>query len=392
MASRTADDLSQASAEHRGSGLARPLRLSSPRGPVTAALAVVLHSPVDQPPIVSDLPAQVERAIGASPDVLVDGDLQLALFWLDELHHGTIDEVDARWAGHAALLACRASIEQAVEYALRERVVVPTAPSVRDAESVAEALASAMVEGGESRLIPFVRDEATEVQLRELLICESIDTLAVGHAPGADNPRGADTPGISDDPRKAVASWMSERAAAAFDAAGLDPEYGRYVDVVDARVLAALNTVSLFGMHHRLRGAHRGYLAAYEVASVPRAQSIAEGLRRLGFAPEVSEYYDERSSAEVGAGAGAPIHAAQVQLAARELLAELIDDDAELIADVLFGAAACRAVMGWADEHVLAAWTDERSALRTPPRTHRALLPGPKKRIPSKRRLVRDSV
>lgn len=380
MASRTADDLSQAGAEHRGSGLARPLRLSSPRGPVTAALAVVLHSPVDQPPIVSDLPAQVERAIGASPDVLVDGDLQLALFWLDELHHGTIDEVDARWGGHAALLACRASIEQAVEYALRERVVVPTAPSVRDAESVAEALASAMVEGGESRLIPFVRDEATEVQLRELLICGSIDTLAVGHTRGADSLRGA------------VTSRLSEPAAAALDAAGLDPEYGRYVDVVDARVLAALNTVTLFRMHHRLRGAHRGYLAAYEVASVPRAQSIAEGLRRLGFAPEVSEYYGKRSSAEVGAGAGAPTHAAQVQLAARELVAELIDDDAELIADVLFGAAACRAVMGWVDEHVLAAWTDERSALRTPPRTHRALVPAPKKRIPSKRRLVRDSV
>ena len=81
-----------------------------------------------------------------------------------------------------------------------------------------------------------------------------------------------------------------------------------------------------------------------------------------------------------------------MQLAARELLAELIDDDAELIDDALFGAAACRAVMGWADEHVLAAWMDGRSALRTPPRTHRALVPGPKKRIPSKRRLVRDSV
>ena len=106
-----------------------------------------------------------------------------------------------------------------------------------------------MVQDGESRFIPFVRDEATEVQLRELLICGSVETLVAGHARAADSLRSA------------VTSCMSERAAAALDAAGLDPEYGRYVDVVDARVLAALNTVTLFGMHHRLRGAHRWYLA-----------------------------------------------------------------------------------------------------------------------------------
>ncbi|HET8868428.1 MAG TPA: iron-containing redox enzyme family protein [Agrococcus sp.] len=355
---------------------------------MTAALAVVLRSPVDQPPIVSDLPAQIDRAIGASADVLTDGDLQLALFWLYELHYGGIADVDERWEWQPGLLACRASIEHAMEAALRDRVEQPAPPPTRDAEHVAQALFALTKEGGEQGLSHYLRSEATPEQAREFLIARSLYTLkeADPHSWAIPRLRGRAKSALVEVQSDEYGAGRAERMhqqlyARAMEAAGLDSRYGGYLDLIDAHTLCALNTMSMFGLHRRLRGALVGHLAAYEMTSSLPCQRIAAGLRRLGYGDDVVDYYDEHVEAD----------AVHEQIAGRELAGGLVEQEPELLADVLFGAAACLAVEGWAAEHMLAAWTEGRSGLRTPPRTHRALVAGPKKRIPSTRRRVRDS-
>lgn len=387
MDSRTADDASRPGAGNRGSGLTRPMSLSSPRGPVTAALAVVLRSPVDQPPIVSDLPAQIDRAIGASADVLSDGDLQLALFWLYELHYGGIADVDERWEWQPGLLACRASIEHAMEAALRDSVDVPAQPSTRDAEHVAQALFALTEEGDEQGLSHYIRSEATPEQAREFLIARSLYTLkeADPHSWAIPRLRGRAKSALVEVQSDEYGAGRAERMhqqlyARAMEAAGLDSRYGGYLDLIDAHTLCALNTMSMFGLHRRLRGALVGHLAAYEMTSSLPCQRIAAGLRRLGYGDDVVDYYDEHVEAD----------AVHEQIAGRDLAGGLVEQEPELLADVLFGAAACLAVEGRAADHMLAAWTEGRSGLRTPPHTHRALVSGPKKRIPSTRRRVRD--
>lgn len=348
------------------------MRLPLPRGPVSAALFAVIGSPVGAPPIVSDLPEQIDRAVGASGDILVDGDLQLSLFVLYELHYGGIAGVDERWEWDPALLACRANIEAGFEAALRERV-----------ETIAQTLFALTAEGDEPGLSHYVRTEATHEQVRELLIARSIYTLKEA------DPHSWAIPRLSGRAKSALVEVQSDEYGAgrvdrmhavlyarAMRGAGLETQYGHYLDQVDARILTSVNTMSLFGLHRRLRGAIAGHLAAFEMTSSLPNQRIAAGLRRLGYGDDVVDYFDEHVEAD----------AVHEQIAGRDLAGGLVEAEPELAADVLFGAAACLAVDGWASEHMLAAWQDGRSGLRPAPRIHRATISVPKRRIPSTRR------
>ncbi|RZT60920.1 heme oxygenase-like protein [Microcella alkaliphila] len=381
----THDDAGLSAAETPANAVVtrQPMRLPLPRGPVSAALFAVIGSPVGAPPIVSDLPEQIDRAVGASGDILVDGDLQLSLFVLYELHYGGIAGVDERWEWDPALLACRASIEVGFEAALRERVYVPTLPSGRDAETIAQTLFALTAEGDEPGLSHYVRTEATHEQVRELLIARSIYTLKEA------DPHSWAIPRLSGRAKSALVEVQSDEYGAgradrmhavlyarAMRGAGLETQYGHYLDQVDARILTSVNTMSLFGLHRRLRGAIAGHLAAFEMTSSLPNQRIAAGLRRLGYGDDVVDYFDEHVEAD----------AVHEQIAGRDLAGGLVEAEPELAADVLFGAAACLAVDGWASEHMLAAWQEGRSGLRPAPRIHRATISVPKRRIPSTRR------
>ena len=112
--------------------------------------------------------------------------------------------------------------------------------------------------------------------------------------------------------------------------------------------------MSLFGLNRRLVGAIVGHLAAYEMTSSIPCRFYADGLHRLGFADEVAAYFEEDVEAD----------AVHEQIAARDLAGSLAEDRPELLADILFGAAACLTVDGWAGAHTLEAWSEGRSALR----------------------------
>jgi hypothetical protein len=112
--------------------------------------------------------------------------------------------------------------------------------------------------------------------------------------------------------------------------------------------------MTMFGMNRRLRGASVGHLAAFEMTSSIPCRFVAEGIRRVGFGDDVADYYDEHVEAD----------AVHEQIAGRDLAGSLAEDEPELLPDILFGAAACLTVDGWASDHILHSWEAGRSSLR----------------------------
>jgi len=88
-------------------------------------------------------------------------------------------------------------------------------------------------------------------------------------------------------------------------------------------------------------------------SSIP-CRLYADGLRRLGFDHDVVEYFDEHVEAD----------AVHEQIAARDLAGGLAEDRPDLLPDIMFGAAACLTVDGWAAGHMLDSWTRGESSLR----------------------------
>ena len=125
--------------------------------------------------------------------------------------------------------------------------------------------------------------------------------------------------------------WMhSGLFAQAMRGLGLDDREGAYIDRLPGSTLATTNLMSLFGMHRRLRGALVGHLAVFEMTSCIPNRRYGDGLRRLGFGPDVTAYFDEHVEADAAHGA----------IAANDMAGSLVVDEPELAADVLFGAAA----------------------------------------------------
>jgi hypothetical protein len=135
---------------------------------------------------------------------------------------------------------------------------------------------------------------------------------------------------------------------------GLDSTYGALWDEAPAAAFASVNTMSLFGLHRRWRGAALGHLAAVEMTSSEPSRRYSAGLRRLGFDERTTVFYDEHVEAD----------AVHEQIASVDMCGSLVADDPELTDDVLFGAACSLAMDGVAAHHLLGAWETGRSALR----------------------------
>ena len=88
--------------------------------------------------------------------------------------------------------------------------------------------------------------------------------------------------------------------------------------------------MSLFGLHRRLRGAIVGHLALLEMDSTQPNRRYGNGLRRLGYGADATDFYDEHVEADA-------VHEA---LAAHDLAGALAQDEPELAPDILFGARA----------------------------------------------------
>ena len=136
--------------------------------------------------------------------------------------------------------------------------------------------------------------------------------------------------------------------------AGLVDEYGYYVDRLPAVTIAALNLMSLFGLHRRWRGAIAGHLAAFEMTSSLPNRLYGDGFRRLGHDEGTTDYFDEHVEAD----------AVHEQIAGRDLAGRLAEQEPELVGDILFGAAACLYLDELVGRHLLDAWSAGTSSLR----------------------------
>ncbi|MGN8050233.1 iron-containing redox enzyme family protein [Curtobacterium sp. 22159] len=333
-----------------------PMPAPEARGPLSAAVLDALTAGAST----DGLRSIAEDAVARAADVLTDDDVQLALFVLYELHYGGIADVDDDLEWDAGLLAARAVLERAHEAAVRAAVPVPERPEPT-AEAVSAALFALTGEDSGPSLSRWIARKADLAQIREFLVQKTVYTLKEA------DPHSWAIPRLSGRAKSALVEIQSDEYgggrpkrihsaifARTLRAAGLDDSYGAYVDLVPAITLAALNTMSLFGLHRRLRGAIVGHLAAFEMTSSIPSKLYGDGFRRAGFDEDATWYFDEHVEAD----------AVHEQIAGRDLAGGLVEADPTLLDDVLFGAAACLVVEGMVGAHVLAAWEAGTTSLR----------------------------
>lgn len=328
------------------------------RGPLSHAILSRLTGGED--PGGFDTSALAADAVAATADIVRDDDVQLALFLLYSSAYGSLPELDADLEWDPALLTTRRTLEDAFERVLRETVPMPEIPEPT-VDAVGRALfALAAADTGPS-LSRYFAKKATREQAEEMLVQRSVYTLREA------DPHSWAIPRLTGRPKAALVEIQSDEYgggrphrvhatlfANAMRAAGLDAMYGAYVDEIPAITLSSFNMMSMFGLNRRLVGAIVGHLAAFEMTSSIPCKFYVDGLRRLEFDQDVVEYFDEHVEAD----------AVHEQIAARDLAGGLAEDRPDLLADIMFGAAACLTVDGWSGAHMLDAWSAGESSLR----------------------------
>jgi hypothetical protein len=292
-----------------------------------------------------------------SLDPIGDEDLQLALYLCYELHYSDLVGVDPAWEWDPGLLGFRAALERPFEAALRA-----SAPVIEEHDAlvdVGDALRRIVDEDDGPPLSRYVETQATPEQVRELLMHRSAYQLkeADPHSWAIPRLAGAPKAALVEVQADEYGGGRPERVhavlfAKAMRAVGLDSAYGAYLAELPAITLATVNLMSLCGLHRRLRGAIVGHLAAFEMTSSLPNRRYGNGLRRLGFGVDATDFFDEHVEAD----------AVHEQIAAWDLAGGLASAEPALAADIRFGARALLALEGRWAAHLLAAWErDERS-------------------------------
>ncbi|MFC3849489.1 iron-containing redox enzyme family protein [Corynebacterium hansenii] len=345
----------------------------APRGPASALLLDLLtgrtaHTPETMRALADHVDSALAECAGDTGDALLHhDDVQLTLFLLYLLHYGPARWIAGDFEWDPDLLAIRARIEDAFDTVLHDIVELPdaavTATEPAPGRTVTEALFAMTDAVAKPGLAMWAGRKATEEQLRELLVLRSIYTLreADPHSWAIPRLRGRAKAALveiqSDEYGNGRPGRMhAEIFAGTLRGMGLSDAPDAYVDRVPAITLASLNMMSFFGLHRRLRGAVVGHLAAFEMTSSIPNKHYARAFRRHGHGNDVTWYFDEHVEAD----------AVHEQIAGRDLAGGLTDDEPELAADILFGAAASLHMDDLVGAHIDAAWSDGRSALREP--------------------------
>ena len=330
------------------------MHLPQARGPLSEALCRDLTSSSE----VSAATVVVAGRVAASTaGALTDEDLQVSLAVCYELHYRGFDGVADGWEWEPSLLGLRAVLENAHLAALR-RLVDPVA--VTD-EPIDRQLAALIAADDGPSLSSYMAKRGTLDQWREYLTVRAVYHLKEGDPHTFAVPRltgrakSAMVEIQADEYGGGTAERMhSELFAGLMRDLDLDATYGALWDDAPAAAFATVNTMSLFGLHRRWRGAAVGHLTAVEMTSSEPSRRYSAGLRRLGFDERTTVFYDEHVEAD----------AVHEQIAAVDLCGSLVAEQPELAADVLFGAATALAMDGVTAHHLLGAWEAGRSGLR----------------------------
>lgn len=337
------------------------MSLPSARGPLSRCLLDVLSAPVHQP---DQLATNADRALASLVDVLIDEDVQLALYLMYELHYGGLEGVNPDWEWSPGLLAVRARLELRLEATLRQTFRPPLHGT--DPAAVPQLLFDLTSPSRQApgRSLPgYVARQATREQLAELMVVRSVYQLkeADPHTWAIPRLRGAPKAALVEIQTDEYGGGRADRMhaelfATSMRAQNLDDTPNAYLDLVPALPLAAVNALSMFGLHRRLRGALCGHLAAFEMTSSLPAKRYVSGMQRLRLGEDAIDFFDEHVEAD----------AVHEQIAAHDLCGALARQEPQLIPDVLFGAVACVGLDSLGAEQVLDAWSAGGSALRRP--------------------------
>lgn len=139
-------------------------------------------------------------------------------------------------------------------------------------------------------------------------------------------------------------------------AAGLDNGYLAYLGAVPAESLAAVNLMSLFGLHRALRGAAVGHFAATEITSSPGSQRLVDALERMGAPGPCANFYREHVEAD----------AVHEQVVRNDVVRDLLAREPDLDDDIVFGIRARDVVEGRLADHMMKCWTAQQSSLIRP--------------------------
>jgi len=304
----------------------------------------------------SGLVEAARRLAEGAEQICTGEDAQISLLMLYELHYRGLTGAPEDWEWDPDLLACRRMLERRFESELRE-----LAPAGDPGGDVADVLFDMTAPTRGPSLSRYVAARATKEQLLEFLTHRSVYQLkeADPHSWAIPRLAGRVKAALVEVQIDEYGGGHPDRMHSALFAQtmrelALDDTYGALVDQVPAVTLATVNAMSLFGLNRRLLGAIVGHLAAFEMTSSLPNKMYGNGLRRLGYGPQATMFFDEHVQAD----------AVHEQIAGRDLAAGLVAQQPERRTDVLFGAAACLALDELAGRHLLAAWENQLSSLR----------------------------
>ncbi len=322
--------------------------LPQPRGSISDYLLGALVRPPHELAPISALPWR---------DPLSDEDLQLSLYLLYELHYRGLAHVDDRWEWSPSLLRIRATLEDVFERALLE--AVPMEAAAPSAEEVQLELGTLAEQDGPP-LSQYIKSQAGVAQVREFVIHRSAYQLKEA------DPHSWAIPRLFGPPKAALVEiqadeygqgrpeWVhAELFARSMRALSLDSGYGAYLSVIPGVTLATVNLMSMLGLHRRWRAAIVGHLALFEMTSSIPNRRYGDGLRRLGFGPEATLFFDEHVLAD----------AAHENVAAVDLAGGLVRQNRRTGPEVLWGARALSLLEERWAAHLLSSWRRDQSSL-----------------------------
>lgn len=326
--------------------------LPAAHGPLSTAVRRILTTPASREPS--------GRIVASVRDSDPYGlDLQLALYMCYELHYRGFASVDPGWEWNPALLGLRAELERVFLAGVRRDV--GTIDSGRTAAAEMDSLAIEPKDG--TGMSYYLRDSGTWEQMREYFVHRSLYHLKEG------DPHAFAIPRLTGTAKAAfVAIEFDEYGAGRgpqmhqqlfadlLDAAGLDSTYLGYLDAVPAESLAAVNLMSLFGLHRRLRGAAIGHFASTEITSPPGSRRMVDALQRMQAPAACAAFYQEHVEADA-------VHEHVVRI---DVVGDLLAREPDLDSDVVFGIRAHAAVEDRLADAIMASWQQGRSSLRRP--------------------------
>ncbi|WP_156686461.1 iron-containing redox enzyme family protein [Mycobacterium sp. Marseille-P9652] len=326
--------------------------LPAAHGPLSTAVRRALAGPPGRDPL-----TRIGASVRDSDPYGLD--LQLALSMCYELHYRGFAGVDPAWEWNPALLQLRAELEREFLAGVRRDVGVIEPDATAAAEM--EAIAAEPADGtGPSY---FLRDHGTWEQMCEYFVHRSVYHLKEGdpHAWAIPRLMGRAKAGFVavefDEYGAGQAARLHQQLFAdLLEAAGLDSDYLGYIDAVPAESLAAVNLMSMFGLHRSLRGAAIGHFASTEITSPPGSRRMVRALQRLQAPPACVEFYSEHVEADA-------VHEHVVRI---DVVGDLVAREPELDPDVVFGIRAHAAVEDRLADRLMTSWERGQTSLRTP--------------------------